>query len=63
MPRVGGFHATESRNALSFGLQRTTNNHVFELVLSNTLGTTTSQAFSMGTRDFSLGFNLYRRLR
>ena len=63
LPRIGGYHATDSRNALSFGLQRTTNAHVFELVLSNTLGTTTSQAFSSGTRDFSLGFNLYRRLR
>jgi hypothetical protein len=63
LPRIGGYHATDSRNTLSFGLQRTTNAHVFELVLSNTLGTITSQAFSSGTRDFSLGFNLYRRLR
>ena len=63
MPRVGGFHATDSRNAVSFGIQRTTNAHVFELVLTNTLGTTTSAAVAGGTRDFSLGFNLYRRLR
>ncbi|MBI3933642.1 MAG: hypothetical protein HY316_03055 [Acidobacteria bacterium] len=63
IPRIGGFHATDSRNALSFGLQRTTNSHVFELVLTNTEGTTTSRGFSGGTRDFALGFNLYRRLR
>ena len=63
IPRVGGFHAVDSRNALSFGIQRTTNGHVFELVLTNTLGTTTSQMGSIGSRDFSLGFNLYRRLR
>jgi hypothetical protein len=63
IPRVGGFHAADSRNALSFGIQRTTNGHVFELVLTNTLGTTTSQMGSVGSRDFSLGFNLYRRLR
>ncbi len=63
IPRIGGFHAVDSRNALSFGIQRTTNGHVFELVLTNTLGTTTSQMGSIGSRDFSLGFNLYRRLR
>jgi uncharacterized beta barrel domain-containing protein DUF5777 len=63
MPRVGGYHATDSRNAVSFGIQRTTNGHVFELVLTNTLGTSTSAAVAGGTRDFMLGFNIYRRLR
>src|SRR5262249_11492892 len=63
MPRVGGFHATDSRNSVSFGIQRTTNGHVFEMVLTNTVGTTTSAAAAQGTRDFMLGFNIYRRLR
>jgi hypothetical protein len=62
-PRVAGYRPTDSRNAFSIGIQRTTNAHIFELVLTNTLGTTTSQAASTGTSDFTLGFNLYRRLR
>ena len=62
-PRVAGFHQTDSRNAYSFGLQRSTNGHVFELTLSNTVATTTSRAVSTGFDEFSLGFNIYRRLR
>ena len=62
LPRTGGFHTTDSRNAVSFGIQRTTNGHVFEMVLTNTIGTTTSAAVSHGSRDFVLGFNIYRRM-
>ncbi len=62
-PRVAGFHPEDSRNTYSFGLQRTTNGHVFELTLSNTLGTTTSRAVNTGGEEFSLGFNIYRRLK
>jgi hypothetical protein len=62
-PRVGGYHATDSRNAFAFGLQRSTNAHVFSLVLTNTVATTTSQSIATGTPDLRLGFNLYRRLR
>lgn len=61
-PRVGGFRPQESRNTYSFGLQRTTNGHVFELTLSNTVATTTSRAVNTGGDEFSLGFNIYRRL-
>ena len=61
-PRVAGFHDIQSHNAYSFGLQRTTNGHVFELTLSNTIATTTSRAVSTGGDTFSLGFNIYRRL-
>ena len=63
MPRVAGFRAEGSRNAYSFGLLRSTNRHVFELVLTNSFATTTSRSISTGSRDFALGFNLYRRLR
>ena len=63
MPRVAGFRPGGSRNAVSFGLLRSTNAHVFELVLTNTFATTTSQAGSFGGEGFALGFNLYRRLR
>ena len=62
-PRVAGYHATDSRNAFSVGLQRTTNAHVFSLVLTNTVATTTSQSIATGTPDLRFGFNLYRRLR
>lgn len=63
MPRVAGYRASGSRNAYSFGILRSTNRHVFELVLTNSVATTTSRAASTGSSDFSLGFNLYRRLR
>ncbi|MSO19218.1 MAG: hypothetical protein EXQ56_01955 [Acidobacteria bacterium] len=62
-PRVAGYHATDSRNGFAFGLQRSTNAHVFSLVLSNTVATTTGQMAATGTPDLRLGFNLYRRLR
>ena len=62
-PRVAGFHDMDSRNAYAFGLQRTTNGHVFELTLANTVATTTSRYVSSGAPEFSLGFNIYRRLR
>ncbi|MGA2271056.1 MAG: DUF5777 family beta-barrel protein [Bryobacteraceae bacterium] len=62
-PRVSGYHAVGSRNTYSFGLLRSTNAHVFELVLSNTVATTTSQAVSFGLDQLSLGFNIYRRIR
>jgi hypothetical protein len=61
-PRVAGYRPDGSRHSLSFGIQRTTNAHIFELTLSNSVGTTTNGAFLSGTRDFTLGFNLYRRL-
>ena len=63
MPRVAGYRAAGTRNAYSFGILRSTNRHVFELVLTNSVGTTTSRASSLGSSDFTLGFNLYRRLR
>lgn len=63
MPRVAGYRASGTRNAYSFGILRSTNRHVFELVLTNSVGTTTSRAASLGSSDFALGFNLYRRLR
>lgn len=61
-PRVAGYRAVGSRNTYSFGLLRSTNAHVFELVLSNTVATTTSQAVGFGLDQLSLGFNIYRRL-
>jgi hypothetical protein len=61
-PRLGGYHLQDSQNALSFGIQRTTNGHVFELTLSNTVGTTTSRSVNAAGETWSLGFNLYRRL-
>ena len=62
LPRVAGYRPDNSRHGLSFGLQHATNGHVFELTLSNSLGTTTNGAFIGGGKDFSLRFNLYRRL-
>ena len=52
-----------SRNTYSFGILRSTNRHFFELVLTNSVGTTTNRAVSGGVKDFTLGLNLYRRFR
>ena len=61
MPRVAGFRASGTRNAYAFGILRSTNRHVFELVLSNSIATTTSRATTTGSPDFALGVNLYPR--
>ncbi len=63
MPRVAGYRGRDSRNTYSFGILRSTNAHVFELVLTNSFATTTSGAVRTGLPEFSLGFNIYRRLR
>lgn len=63
LPRVSGYHEPDSRNTLSFGILRSTNAHVFELLLTNSWGTTTSRSVSFGSMNFALGFNLHRRLR
>ncbi len=62
-PRVAGYHEFDSRNAYAFGIQRTTNGHVFELTLTNTVATTTSRYVSSGHEQFALGFNIFRRLK
>lgn len=63
MPRIAGYRAGDTRNTYSFGILRSTNRHVFELTLTNSFTTTTSQSIATGSRDFSLGFNIYRQLR
>ena len=61
-PRVAGFRRLGSRNTFAFGIQRSTNRHVFGLTFSNTQSTTTTRSLTDGLDDLRIGFNLYRRL-
>ena len=61
-PRVAGFRRLVSRNTFAFGIQRSTNRHVFALTFSNTVSTTTTRSLTDGLDDLRIGFNLYRRL-
>ena len=61
-PRVSGFRGLGSRNTFAFGIQRSTNRHVFALTSSNTQSTTTTRSLTDGLDDLRIGFNLYRRL-
>ena len=61
-PRVAGFRGRLSRNTFAFGIQRSTNRHVFALTFSNTQSTTTTRSLTDGLDDLRIGFNLYRRL-
>ena len=61
-PWVAGFRRLVSRNTFAFGIQRSTNRHVFGLTFSNTVSSTTTRSLTDGLDDLRIGFNLYRRL-
>ena len=70
VPRLKGFKGeavfpddTMSRPSVSFGLQKATYRHMFELLLSTARPMTTAQYTVNGTDAFKIGFNIYRRLR
>ena len=64
IPRVKGFKGEQfDRPAVSFGVQKATYRHTFELVLSTARPMTTAQYTVNGTDAFKIGFNIYRRLR
>jgi hypothetical protein len=64
IPRLWGFQGErKDRPGVSMGLQKATNRHTFELVVSRQLATTTSQYAVQGTDTFNIGFNIYRRVR
>ena len=51
-----------ARDTISWGIQKRTLRHVFQLIISNSFATTTSQSFQGGD-FFKLGFNIQRQLR
>jgi hypothetical protein len=64
IPRLHGFRGELKDYAgLSVGLQKSTNRHTFELTVGRQLVMTTAQYAYQGTDVFSLGFNIYRRIR
>jgi hypothetical protein len=64
IPRLWGFKGErKDRPGVSMGLQKSTNRHTFELVVSRQLAMTTAQYAVQGTDVFSIGFNIYRKVR
>ena len=64
IPRLWGFKGErKDRPGVSMGLQKSTNRHTFELVVSRQLAMTTTQYAVQGTDVFSIGFNIYRKVR
>lgn len=51
-----------TRDTISWGIQKRTFRHVFELVFTNSFGTTTNAAMQGGD-FFKIGFNVHRQLR
>jgi len=60
-PQVGGYKA--GLDHISVGLERRSGGHLFQLTISNSLGTTLWQVAQGGVRrgDWYIGFNLSRR--
>jgi hypothetical protein len=64
IPRLWGFQGErKDRPGVSMGLQKSTNRHTFELVVSRQVPMTTAQYAVQGTDVFSIGFNIYRKVR
>jgi len=64
IPRLWGFQGErDDRGGVSMGLQKSTNRHTFELVVSRQIPMTTAQYAVQGTGLFRIGFNIYRRIR
>jgi hypothetical protein len=71
IPRVWGFRGenrnrpgvSTDRSGVSFGLQKSTFRHTFELVVSRQLQMTPVQVSLQGGTRFMLGFNIYRKIR
>lgn len=61
VPRLSGFKPFGTEGTVSLGIQRSTQRHVFALVVSKTQATTTGQQI-LGGNDFTVGFNIYRRI-
>lgn len=65
VPRPYGFFDPfiSPRPTVSFGMQFRTFRHDFQLLFSNSWGTTTSRYVQGGQPTFQIGFNIYRQLK
>jgi hypothetical protein len=64
IPRLHGFRGErKDYPGVSIGLQKSTFRHTFELVVSRQQAITPVQTSFQGNDTFSIGFNIYRRLR
>jgi hypothetical protein len=61
-PRVYGFRLNDTTNTYSFGIQRRTNRHVFGLIVTNNLYSTTERSYIGGSGGLRIGFNIERRI-
>ena len=64
IPRLYGFKGeTTDRPGVSIGLQKSTFRHTFELLISRQQVLTPAEVAFQGVGTFSLGFNIYRKIR
>ena len=64
IPRMWGYRGEgQDHPGVSFGLQKSTFRHTFELVVSRQLVLTPVQVAYQGQNTFRIGFNIYRKLR
>ncbi len=62
LPRAYGFRQDQTSNTYSFGIQRRTNRHVFGLIVTNNIFTSTDRALLGGSGNLKIGFNIARRI-
>jgi hypothetical protein len=64
IPRLWGFKGEiTDRTGFSFGLQKATFRHTFELVVSKQQAITPAQTTFQGVDTLRIGFNIYRKIR
>jgi hypothetical protein len=64
IPRLGGFKGEEvNRPGVSIGLQKSTLRHTFELLIARQRPMTPALYSFQGADTFTVGFNIYRKLR
>src|SRR5262249_25066214 len=63
VPRLWGFKGAKDRPGVSIGLQKSTFRHTFELLISRQRPMTPAQYSTDGVDTFTVGFNIYRKLR
>ncbi len=61
-PRTYGFRENNTTNTYSFGIQRRTNRHVFGLIVTNNLFSSTERTMIGGSGGLRIGFNIERRI-
>ena len=64
VPRVWGYRGTLSdQPTISVGIQKSTQRHTFELLISTSEAETTNEYTVNATDTFRIGFNIFRKIK